>query len=141
MKYTGQVNEEGILKIVNRKQFDADLKEFAGKYVFVEVTRKRSKRSDNQNRYYWSGVIPMVRLGLKDLGYKLSIEDTHLFLRNKFLLEEMVNGDGELIGSRVKSTTELNKIQFGDYISEIQQFSAEYLGVVIPDPETQTTLI
>jgi hypothetical protein len=141
MKYTGQVNEEGILKIVNRKQFDADLKEFAGKYVFVEVTRKRSKRSDNQNRYYWSGVIPMVRLGLKDLGYKLSIEDTHLFLRNKFLLEEMVNGDGELIGSRVKSTTELNKMQFGDYISEIQQFSAEYLGVVIPDPETQTTLI
>jgi hypothetical protein len=82
-----------------------------------------------------------VRLGLKDLGYKLSIEDTHLFLRNKFLLEEMVNGDGELIGSRVKSTTELNKMQFGDYISEIQQFSAEYLGVVIPDPETQTTLI
>jgi hypothetical protein len=141
MKYTGQVNEEGILKISNRKQFDADLKEFAGKYVFVEVTRKKSKRSDNQNRYYWSGVIPMVRLGLKDLGYKLSIEDTHLFLRNKFLLEEMVNGDGELIGSRVKSTTELNKMQFGDYISEIQQFSAEYLGVVIPDPETQTTLI
>jgi hypothetical protein len=141
MKYTGQVNEEGILKISNRKQFDADLKEFAGKYVFVEVTRKKSKRSDNQNRYYWSGVIPMVRLGLKDLGYKLSIEDTHLFLRNKFLLEEMVNGDGELIGSRVKSTTELNKMQFGDYIGEIQQFSAEYLGVVIPDPETQTTLI
>ena len=141
MKYTGLVNEEGILKIVNRKQFDSDLKEFAGKYVFVEVTRKRSTRSDNQNRYYWSGVIPMVRLGLKDLGYKLSIEDTHLFLRNKFLLEEMVNGDGELIGSRVKSTTELNKMQFGDYISEIQQFSAEYLGVVIPDPETQTTLI
>jgi hypothetical protein len=141
MKYTGIVNEEGILKISNRKQFDADLKEFAGKYVFVEVTRKRSKRSDNQNRYYWSGVIPMVRLGLKDLGYKLSIEDTHLFLRNKFLLEEMVNGDGELIGSRVKSTTELNKMQFGDYISEIQQFSTEYLGVIIPDPETQTTLI
>jgi len=32
-------------------------------------------------------------------------------------------------------------MQFGDYISEIQQFSAEYLGVIIPDPETQTTLI
>ena len=36
-----------------------------------------------------------------------------------------------------KSTAELTTTQMMDYVSEIQQFAAEYLNVIIPDPNEQ----
>lgn len=141
MRFYGQVSEEGVLKITNRKQFDVDIKDFSGKYVVIDITRKKSIRSLSQNAYYHSAVVPLVRQGLKDLGHKLTLEDTHLFLRGKFLKEELVSEDGEVIGERIKSTTELTKSAFADYISEIQQFSAEILGVNIPNPNEQLHIL
>lgn len=141
MRFYGQVSEEGVLKITNRKQFDVDIKDFSGKYVVIDITKKKSIRSLSQNAYYHSAVVPLVRQGLKDLGHKLTLEDTHLFLRGKFLKEELVSEDGEVIGERIKSTTELTKSAFADYISEIQQFSAEILGVNIPNPNEQLHIL
>lgn len=141
IKYQGKVSESGVLSIVNRKNFDADILELSGKYVVIEVKARRSTRSDAQNRYYWGCVVPMVRVALKDIGHKLSIEDTHLFLRSRFLKEEMVNDDGEVIGELIKHTSQLTKSQFSDYTEEIKQFSAEYLGLIIPDPNEQISII
>jgi len=49
--------------------------------------------------------------------------------------------DGEFISRKYKSTTELTKTEFGEYIEAIQRFAAESLNVTIPDPNTQTQLI
>lgn len=141
VKYQGQVSDKGVLTIVNRKSFDADLMDFAGKGVVITIERKKSKRSLSQNAYYHSAVVPLVRQGLKDLGHKLTLEETHLFLRGKFLKEELLSEDAEVIGERIKSTTELGKGYFADYISEIQQFSAEILGVDIPNPNEQLQIL
>jgi len=140
IKAYGKISDEGVLTIVNRKTFDADIKEFAGKNVVITVERRKSQRSSQQNRYYYGCVVPIVQQGLKDIGHRLSKEDTHLFLRNRFLTQELVSSEGEVIGNRLRSTTELNKSEFADYTSEIQQFSAEYLNIVIPDPLTQVTI-
>ena len=141
IKYQGNVSEEGVLKIINRKSFDTDLMEFAGKGVIITIERKKSKRSDTQNKYYWSCVVPIVQQGLKDLGHKLSREDVHLFLRNRFLKEDLLSEEGEVLGERIKSTTELGKGDFADFISDIQQFGAEILGIVIPNPNEQLEIL
>ena len=38
-----------------------------GRY-FVTI-KKKNNRTNQQNKYWWSGVVPLVRQGLKDAGY------------------------------------------------------------------------
>ena len=60
-------------------------------------------------------------------------------LKFRFLKSEYVTNDGEIIQT-IRSTTELSPPEFNDYIESIQQWSAEYLNIVIPDPNEQTEI-
>lgn len=131
----------GKLNKVASAEISSILNQFEGKRIELIIKKARSKRSDNQNRYYWGCVVKIVRQGLKDLGYILSSEETHDFLKDKFLdYELMSNNHGEEIGKIYKSTTELTKTEFGEYIEQIQIFAAEILNVTIPDPNQQTEI-
>lgn len=128
----------GKLNKVATAEINSLLNQFEGKHVEIIIKKARSKRSDQQNRYMWGCVIAIVRQGLKDLGYIMSPEETHEFLKDKFLdYETMANSDGIEIGKKYKSTTELTKGEFSSYIEQIQIFAAEILNVVIPDPGHQ----
>jgi len=124
----------------NRQSLNNALKEFEGKRITISIELAKKKRSSEQNRYYWAGVVPIVQQGLKDAGYKLSKEDVHLSLRAKFLNETIPFEDGTYI-DRFKSTTELSKSEFGDFIEDVKQWAAEYLNVIIPEPNQQTNLL
>ena len=101
------------------------------------VIERANKRSGQQNRYYWGLVIPMLTEAFKDLGHELSQEETHEFLKAKFNSKQIHNEDtGEAIDLPL-STTRLSKFDFSEYIEKIQRFAAEFLNVVIPDPNTQ----
>lgn len=135
-------------KVINGKlpsSISAEIKAFIeaneGRFVTITIARSKSKRSDPQNKFYHAGVVPIVKQGLKDLGYIMTLAETHEFLKDKFLQEEMVHPEtAEVIGKRTKSTTELSKMEMVEYIDSIIQFSAEILGVVIEPPLTQTTI-
>lgn len=138
--YFGHV-DDGMLKIRQRRQFDDDLRMFNGKDVEITVKIKRSKRSISQNNYYWGCVINFVRNGLVDAGYNgITIKQTHGYLKDKFLRKELVNEKTGEIMTTIGSSKELTKSEFMEYIAEIQQFAAEYLNVVIPDPGEQSEI-
>jgi hypothetical protein len=99
-----------------------------------------NKRSEQQNRYYFGIVVPLVQEGIKHLGTELTKQETHEFLKGKFNYQEIINKQtGEYI-QVPRSTTILNKEAFSEYIAKIQQFSAEFLNVVIPDAGEQLTI-
>ena len=138
IKQFGYVDEKGKLKLFAQAEFIEQLK--AIPHTIVTLTLSKSgKRSNNQNRYYWSGVVPIVREGLKDMGIVMSTEQTHSLLKFRFLKKEFISNDGEVIES-IGSTTELSKQEFNEYIERIKQWAAEYLNIQIPDPEEQTTI-
>lgn len=105
-----------------------------GKDVEVTVKRKRAKRSDNQNRYYWGVVIPIIHNSFRDLGHRLNAEEVHFFLKQKFNYQSLVNVNGELVGEIPKSTADLNKLEFMEYVDKISQWANEILEVIIPEP-------
>ena len=105
-----------------------------GKWI-IEI-EKPDKRSTQQNRYYWGLVVPLIKNRILDLGTELTSDETHEFLKGKFNTMELVNGDG-VVENVPRSTTILNKEAFSEYIAKIQQFAAEFLNVVIPDPGQQ----
>lgn len=106
-----------------------------GKYK-IEISSAK-QRSLPQNRYYFGLVLPMVRDGIKRLGTVLTIEETHDFLKKEFNYSEIVNTATGECKTIPLSTTKLTTTGFMEYLAKIQQFAAEFLNVVIPDPNQQ----
>lgn len=102
--------------------------------------KKKSRRSLQQNKYYWSVVVALVHEGFREMGNDVSLEETHEYLKARFNYKEIVNTSVGEVMNVPKSTTELNKEEFGEYIERIQQFAAEYLNVTIPNPGQQVAI-
>lgn len=130
--------EHGKLILEAREAFREEIRRHEGRQIVLEVRQSR-KRSNQQNRYYWGAMLPIVQQGMKELGVIVSIEQTHELLKFRFLKSEYVTNDGEIIQT-IRSTTELSPPEFNDYIEYIKQWSAEYLNIVIPDPNEQTEI-
>ena len=110
-----------------------------GRY-FVKI-EKKNKRSLPQNAYYHSCIVQEIKRGMYEIGYdEISTNEVHEFLKAKFLQKETINKKtGEVIyvpGSTAKLTT----IEFNEFIEKCQKFAAEYLGIVIADPNTQVSI-
>jgi hypothetical protein len=108
-----------------------------------EVTiQSKNNRSDQQNKYYWSGLIPAVKEGLKEIGYReiTTAEQTHELMKFMFLKKQIVNENTGEVLETIGSTTKLSTTEFNEYIDRISQFAAEFLGVEIMPPNKQVAM-
>lgn len=132
--------ENGKPKIARRSEMDEVLQSFEGKEWQLTIEKKKKSRSLNQNAYYWGVVIPMVRAALHDLGMKLSRQEVHELLKLKFLKKEIINENTGEVFEYIGGSSELTTTEFMDFIAELQQWSAEYLNIVIPSPNEQVNI-
>lgn len=94
--------------------------------VTIEITSKKPKRTEQQNRYLWGVYYPQIaqETGEYDLDY------LHECFKKKFL----VVGKKIVFGEEVtvyKSSTQLSVIEFSDFIASIYQLT----GVMPPPTE------
>jgi len=139
VRYHGTFDAKGKLQAA---AFANALNGFASRRVPVVLTveEDKGKRSNTANAYYWGVIVELIHAGMKDAGHEVTREGTHELLKFRFLKEDRPIGkDGEFV-TFVKSTTELNREEFGAYIEACIRFAAEYLNVVIPEPGTQMEL-
>ena len=127
----------GDLRFSQRSSFLSDLKQLKDGDYILSIERKKRKRSLSQNAYYWGVVVENVKSGLLDIGYRMTKEDTHEFLKGKFHIIEKVNENTGEILKAVGGTSEMTTSQMMDYFSEITQWAAEYLNIQIPQPNEQ----
>lgn len=104
--------------------FRQHLKEHEGKVY--EIFLRESKRSLSQNRFYWFYLELIVSEGKG----KDTAEDLHEFLRRKLLPPKFLTVRGEEI-KVPRSTTELSKTEFGEYLEKICALTE----VPLPNPE------
>jgi hypothetical protein len=141
MKY--EIKSEVINgKLIRNRNLILDaLNALNGNKITITLQKEKKSRTSPQNRFYWGVVVELVRQGLKDAGHVLNTQDTHEMLKLRFLKEIlMVNENTGEVVERIKSTSELTTSEMNDYISEIQIFASEYLGIIIPDPNEEITL-
>ncbi len=100
----------------------------------VSITKRKRKRSNPQNSYYWAAIIPSVAAGLREAwGESLSADEVHILLKDMFLARSIVNREtGEEIGRVHPSSAVLSVEEFSEYIEKIMKFAASSLGTVIP---------
>lgn len=119
--FKGKVTNK-LLVLDNPERYRTHLRSLEGKAVDIIVRPYRKTRSNNQNRFYWGVVIALLS---EHTGY--TPDETHDALRLKFLQRH----DGPL--PTVRSTTELNTIEFEEYLTQVRQLGAE-MEVYIPSP-------
>lgn len=96
-----------------------------GSQVSIEITDRKPKRTEAQNRYLWVFYGDIAR----ETGH--SPEELHEYFKAEFLPAKTT----EVFGKQVSippSTTNLTRIEFGEYIDKI----ASLTGVEPPPVET-----
>ncbi len=111
----------------NPKRLEKQLKRLDETSVIVEVYKNIPKRSGALNQYYWKVVVSILG---DELGY--SKEEMHEVLKAKFLYKKEKIGEEWVRIS--KSTTDLNNVEFINYIDMIKIFASMELSIYIPDP-------
>lgn len=127
MIHSGKI-EGGHFRPFDSKHFLDSIKKLEGKFVEVEIRTEKRKRSDRLNRYYWGVVIEYISA---ETGY--TAEETHLFLKTKFLGHKIITIGGER-HPVLNSSAELTTDQFQQYILEITRWAGEFLQLTIPEP-------
>jgi len=120
--FTGMVDNGG-LRFDRQSVVDNYMCTLIGQRVEVIIRKPRTKRSDVQNSYYWGVVIELLS---KELGYDK--DELHEILKYKFLQSNAMGMP------YIKSTTKLSTGEFEEYLSKIKRWAAEFLHIVIPDP-------
>lgn len=90
----------------------------------MKLELKKPKRSALQNAFYW------VYLDLVSLSSGHTPMELHTWAKGKFLSKGITEVFGEKV-RKVSSTTDLNRSEFVEYLSQIE----EATGVPVPDPE------
>lgn len=131
--YYSNVKDGKLQKNVSQ-QIANELKEFEGKKVEIKICKLKSKRSEQQNRYWWA----IVTILSKEIGY--TKDELHEILKFKFLKRsKVVESTGEIL-EYLESTTKLSKSEFADMTSELIRWSAETFNIILPVPGEQTDL-
>lgn len=124
----------GVLK-QNRTRIQDAVKSFEGKEITIIIKRKRKTRSNEQNRYYWGLLIPLMVDAVKvEWGEIWSNEKAHEFFKMHFLYYEKLNEETGQIIKLPKSTTENTTVEMEEYHSQIREFLVEWFNVTAPLP-------
>jgi hypothetical protein len=107
----------------------------------IEFDPRRDTRSNRQNAWYWACIVSAFAAYMRDQDYEIITDDeAHEFLKARFLAVSVHNRrTGEVIGRRVRSTTELSTEQFCEYCERCRAWLADFFGIIVPDPQPWET--
>ena len=120
--FSGKV-EQGKLILQEQDRFNVYLVGLGKQDVTVVVRTWRKPRSIQQNKFLWAVPYQLIS---ESTGY--TREEVHDAMRLMFLKDE------DRAIPTLKSTTSLTTIEMNEYWERIQQFAAEKLNLVIPEP-------
>ena len=125
----------------NRSKLSEVIAKFEGRDIVITIDIKKKQRSSPQNKYYHGVVVPLITNYIVEAGNVWTKANTHEAMKQLFLrVAVKVNEAGEYV-ERIKSTTELDTHDFEVYLEQIKQWASDSLGLIIPDPNEQLTIL
>jgi hypothetical protein len=135
-KFQGKA-ENGSIKFKERGNVVRFLESIDGKNITVTIKEVKQVRSLGWNSYYWTVVIPRVKIGLNDMGYEadeLDNEIVHGVLTERFLSKKIYSEFLEESLTIQERTSKISNADFKAFVERIQRWAMEFLHVYIPDP-------
>ena len=109
----------------------------AGQYM-VEVKRHRNQRTNEQNKWLWGCIYPMMLSGFIAIGWDdfTDTEQVHEYCKLMFGRKKHVNKHTGEVVEIPDSTAQMTTLEFAEYCEQLRSFAKEYLSIEIPDPNT-----
>lgn len=130
----------GRLK-TGREALSKAIQTFEGREVTITIAQPERPRSDRQNKYYWSCIIPFFRDAIEaKWGDRISKQEAHEILKEKFNSVERVNeATGEIL--RIPKTTKDNSTYSQEvYHEDCRRFILEFFSIEVPLPNENVSL-
>lgn len=141
MKWTGTLHlSENGLRLRNKADAEKFCRSLNGTEFVVTIEKKKSKRSNAQNSFYWVAIVPTMLEGFLSLGHEMDLESTHEFIKAKFNYKELVNVDTGQVEKVPMSTTNISKIAFSEMIDKANMFAIDWFGFNLPEAGQQTEI-
>lgn len=119
--------KDGVLKLRNGKRAADEFLNWTDCEVTVTVEKQHATRSLDQNSLYFAGFVNPIA---EYTGY--SPRQIHAYLKGRFLPKQRIEIVDKKTGAVVDevnldqlTTTVLNKIEFGEYLSDIKDWVDE----------------
>lgn len=117
------------------------LKGHEGNTIDVTFKKRRNKRSNKQNKYYWSIIVVIFQnCILEEWGEVKTKQEVHEFLKYNCNYEEKVNEDTGEVLRVVISTTENTTSEQEVYHTRCRNLCKEFFNTDIPLPNEEVTL-
>lgn len=116
-----------------RSHFNTLIRDLRGKKR-ITIVDDRKRRSDRQNRYYWPCFVQPFGNYLRESKPAFTDEMAHEVFKKMFLEQSVCDDSTGQVFTYVGSTTELNTIQFNEYLDAIADFLATECGFRPADP-------
>lgn len=117
--------KSGTAIFENPRKFRDECLQLNAKKGYLTIHRERKQKSNQQNKYYWSVVIPILS---DHLGYEK--EEMHSALSYHFL---RVKKKG-LVFVRSTQLNDWKTAEWEAYMDKIKRWAADTFGVEILDP-------
>lgn len=128
--------KDGKLVGEARGKMAAFIKSKDGVKLLIEISAI-SKRTLKQNAYLHL-VLGIFTDGLNQLGNHFAMEQVKELCKCKFLLvDEADESTGEIIGQRIRGTSELTKEEMGEFIDKIRGWALDHFNIYLPEAEEQ----
>ena len=127
-------------RFVNETAFRADLSTFDGLEVIVTIEKKTKKRTVSQNSYLHV-LLRLFADELNKLGNDFTMLQVKDMMKFKFLTVEVFDKEtGEVIGQRVRDTSELTTTELTWFIERVVQYAADMFHFNLPMPNEQMNI-
>ncbi len=116
------------------------LEALEGKRIVITIEKLSSKRSHQQNKYIHV-LFTAFKDGLNELGNDFTMQQVKDLCKAKFALIDMVNeGTGEIVGQRIKGTSEMGKLELNDFFEKVIRWAAETFNIQLFYPNEELTI-
>ena len=89
---------------------------------------RESNRTKSQNRFYWE-LLSAIEMQLVNEGRKYRAEIWHEYFKARYLVPKMMELPNGKLKEVERTTTDLSKKEFSDYIEQVMAFASEH-GVI-----------
>lgn len=140
MKFIGNVDEDGRLKIYHAERFREMKRSLRGKNIELTLST-RTKQVTNPMRGYLHGVmIPFLIDGFHNIGYGFNKAQVYEWFKHEFLFKEVViESTGEVlrVPLDLSNNGDATTWDMSQAFEKCQKWAAENLELYIPDPNEQ----
>lgn len=136
LNFMGAISNTGKLLISEKERLDEICKSNKGAVVSLSISIYEPKSSPAIRGYYFNKIVPDFQLAFREVGERLSLEETERKMREMSMImwDEVVDENTGKYSRELKEVVDCSNREMSEYIEHLKQIAAENFSFYIGEP-------